>query len=220
MAPLSCIIISILTFLILMNLMKLKIIEMQENKNQTDHAVHSVNKLLTGLFTNRESVDNAYLLLHEKGYTNDEINIIMSDETRAKYFPHDTDENSIGDKVLEGAGKGAAIGGTIGTITGIVAALATSFVIPGLGILIAGPIAAALAGAGTGIVTGGIIGSLMGAEISEEQAKLYTSEVKNGHILLAIHPKNEDDATYFEKSWRVNRDEGLYKQNIHDETTG
>src|SRR6187431_3084556 len=136
--------------------------------------------VVTGMFPDRESAENAFHSLEERGYTKDHINLIMSDDTRKKYFSSDPADTEIGTKAAEGAGKGAAIGGTIGAIAGAIAAIGTSLIIPGLGILIAGPIAAGLAGAGAGGFTGGLVGALVGSGIPEARAKLYDEGVKKG----------------------------------------
>lgn len=163
--------------------------------------------LVTGMFRDRASTESAYNTLRERGYTTDDINLVMSDETRKKHFADDDKETDLGTKAAEGAGKGSAIGGTIGAIAGVVAAIGTSVVIPGLGLIIAGPIAAGLAGAGAGGFTGGIIGALIGSGIPEDRAKVYESGIKNGHIVMGVHPRNEEDAKFFESDWRTNNAE-------------
>lgn len=162
--------------------------------------------MLTGMFHDRESAERAYNSLHERGYTKDEINLIMSDDTRKKHFAVGK-ETEIGTKAAEGAGKGSAIGGSIGAVAGVVLALGTSLVIPGLGLIVAGPIAAGLAGAGAGGITGGIVGALIGSGIPEERAKLYESGIKKGGIVVGVHPRNDEDEKYFENDWRSNRAE-------------
>jgi len=127
-----------------------------------------------------------------------------------KYFPDDKNVE-IGTKTAEGAGKGSAIGGTIGAIAGAIAAVGTSLVIPGLGIIIAGPIAAGLAGAGAGGITGGLIGALVGSGIPEARAKLYEAGIKQGRIVMGVRPRNEEDAKYFEEKWRENKAEEIYR---------
>jgi hypothetical protein len=122
-------------------------------------------------------------------------------------------ETELGTKAAEGAGKGSAIGGTVGAVAGIIAAIGTSLVIPGLGLIIAGPIAAGLAGAGAGGIAGGIIGALVGSGIPEERAKLYESGVKKGNIVMGVKPRNDEDAKYFEEKWRANRGEEIYSGN-------
>jgi hypothetical protein len=166
------------------------------------------SKMLTGMFRDRESTENAYRSLQDRGYTKDEINVIMSDDTRKKYFSKG--ETEIGNKAMEGAGAGSAIGGAIGAAVGIVAAIGTSLVIPGLGLVIAGPLAAGIAGAGAGGVTGGLIGALVGSGMTEERARLYESGVKEGKIVMGVHPRNEDDAKYFQSDWNTRKAENIH----------
>lgn len=183
---------------------------MKDNENQNAENSNEDRGFLTGMFRDRESTENAYNTLHERGYTKDDINLVMSDETRKKHFSGEVKETEIGTKAAEGAGKGSAIGSTVGAIAGVIAAIGTSLVIPGLGIVIAGPIAAGLAGAGAGGITGGMIGALVGAGIPEARAKLYESGIKNGSIVIGVKPRNDDDAKYFEEKWRTNKGEEIY----------
>ncbi|HZS06340.1 MAG TPA: CsbD family protein [Blastocatellia bacterium] len=165
---------------------------------------------VTGTFRDRESAERAYGSLTSRGYSKDDVNLMMSDETRKKYFSDDAD-TGLGSKAMEGAGTGGAIGGTIGAILASLAAVGTSLAIPGLGIVIAGPIAAALAGAGAGGLTGGIIGALVGAGIPEDRAKLYDQDIRNGGIVMGVNPRTAEDAEYFEREWKSNRGENIYR---------
>src|SRR5689334_2039491 len=81
--------------------------------------------ILTGMFRDRESTEGAYQSLRDRGYSDDEINVLMSDETRNKYYS-DGDSALEGNKALEGTGAGAAIGGTLGAIIGGIAAIGTN----------------------------------------------------------------------------------------------
>lgn len=183
---------------------------MEKNQNQMEKNMTSDRGMLTGMFKDRESTEHAYNTLHERGYSKDDINLVMSDETRKKHFSGDVKETEIGTKAAEGAGKGSAIGSTVGAIAGVIAAIGTSLVIPGLGLVIAGPIAAGLAGAGAGGITGGIIGALVGSGIPEERAKLYESGIKNGNIVMGVYPRNDEDSKYFENNWRTNQGEEIH----------
>jgi hypothetical protein len=138
------------------------------------------------------------------------LNLLMSDETRKKYFDDDV-KSDLGGKAMKGAGAGGAIGGALGAILAGLAAVGTSIPIPGLGIIIAGPIAAALAGAGAGSLTGGVIGALVGAGIPENRAKLYEEDIRNGGIVMGVNPRSEDDAKYFEQEWKNSKGENIYR---------
>jgi hypothetical protein len=172
---------------------------------RNDEGRTSTGRMLTGMFSDRESAERAYNDLHDRGYTNDEIDLIMSDETRKKKFSDGVEETEIGTKAAEGAGKGSAIGGTVGAIAGVIAALGTSLVIPGLGLVVAGPLAAGLAGAGAGGLTGGIIGALVGSGIPEARAKLYEKGIKKGNIVLGVRPRSDQDADQLRRHWTENK---------------
>ena len=181
----------------------------QTHTKETTTTTHG--PIVTGMFTDRESTERAYNTVHEKGYTTDDVNLVMSDDTRKKHFSNEVVQTELGNKAVEGLGTGSAIGGTVGAIAGAIAAIGTSIVVPGLGLVVAGPIAAAIAGAGAGGITGGLVGSLIGAGIPEEHAKVYESGVKKGNIVMSVHPRNEDDAKYFEKTWRENKATDVYR---------
>lgn len=168
------------------------------------------NRMVTGLFRDRESAERAYGSLSERGYGKDDVNLMMSDDTRNKYFADD-DDSELGTKAWEGAGKGAAIGGGVGATLAAIAAIGTTLALPGLGLLIAGPIAAGLAGAGAGAATGGLVGALIGHGIPEEQARHYDKGLREGGIVMGVQPRNDEDADYFEKNWRENRGESVYR---------
>ena len=160
--------------------------------------------MLTGMFRDRENTENAYRSLKERGYTDDDINVLMSEDTRNRYWGDNADESELGNKALEGTGACGAIGGTLGAILGGVAAIGTNLVIPGLGLVVAGPIAAALAGAGAGALTGGLAGALIGWGIPEERAKFYEGGIREGGTVLGVRPRTDEDADYFENEWRDN----------------
>ena len=58
---------------------------------------------LSGSFKDRKSAERAYNSLKEKGYTNKEIDIMMSDATLAKFFKKN-EEEGLGSKIKEGVG--------------------------------------------------------------------------------------------------------------------
>jgi hypothetical protein len=167
---------------------------------------------VTGTFAHRDSAERAYNLMLSRGYSEREINLMMSDETRERYFSDEkATDSELSNKALESAGVGGAIGVTAGAILASVVAIGTSIAIPGLGLFIAGPIAVALAGAGAGGLTGGIIGALIGWGIPEERAKLYESDLKSGGIVLGVIPHNDDDAAYFEGEWKSYNGRNIYR---------
>lgn len=168
-------------------------------------------KFVTGMFTDRDSAERAYTSMHGRGYTQDDVHVMMSDKARDAHFGTTTVKTELGNKALEGAGTGSAIGTTLGAIAGAVAAIGTNLILPGLGLVIAGPLAAGLAGAGAGAATGGIIGALVGAGIPEERAKIYEDGVKKGNIVLGVHARNDEDADYFANEWNTYNGQEIHR---------
>lgn len=168
------------------------------------------NRILTGMFRDRDSAERAYNSAISRGYSKEDVNLMMSDQTRDTYFA-DGDDSAMGSKALEGAGTGSAIGGTLGAILAGIAAIGTSVLLPGLGLVVAGPLAAALAGAGAGGLTGGLIGALVGSGIPEEHAAKYKDGIENGGIVMGLTPRNNEDADYFENEFRTHKAENIYR---------
>ncbi len=163
----------------------------------------SNGQLVTGLFPNRESAEAAFGVASNRGYSKDDVNVVMSDETRKRHFSGTTagKETELGTKAAEGAGIGGAIGGTLGAIAAAIAAVGTTIALPGLGLVIAGPLAAAIAGAGAGAAGGGLVGALVGWSMPEERVKHYEEGLKQGGILMGVHAKNPEDAAHIESQW-------------------
>lgn len=158
--------------------------------------------LVTGLFPDRDSAEQAYQDLSTRGYGRDDVNLVMTDETRKRYFSGDESvKTDLHTKAAEGAGIGAGIGGTLGAIAAAIAAVGTSIALPGLGLVIAGPLAAALVGAGAGGAAGGLLGALIGWGIPEETVEHYEQGIKNGGILMGVKPKTEEDRQHFTTRW-------------------
>ncbi len=167
--------------------------------------------LMTGLFPDRQSAEHAYGSLSERGYDKDDVNVVMSEDTRKQHFGADGQTTELGTKAAEGAGVGGAIGGTVGAVLAAITAVGTTIALPGLGLVIAGPLAAAIAGAGAGAATGGIVGALIGWNMPEERVKRYDEGIRKGGILMGVRPRNDDDATHFETKWKANGGQDVYR---------
>jgi hypothetical protein len=197
---------------------------------------------ITGVFLTKDNAEQAYDSLIRRGYSPEEITVLMSDKTRDRYFGDADDRDSLshrdtdydqadatervsqrdtdydkdrttktlGNKSMEKAGVGSAIGGTLGAIVGAIAAIGTSVALPGLGLIVAGPIVAALTGAGAGGLTGGLIGGLVGAGIPKEKAEVYEKSIKEGGIVVGVTPKSYEDRTTITDEWRTYRGEEIY----------
>lgn len=169
------------------------------------------NRLVTGLFPDRASAEAAYNSASQRGYSADDVNVVMSDETRQRHFMQPGAETELGNKAAEGAGIGGAIGGTLGAVAAAIAAIGTSIAIPGLGLVVAGPLAAAIAGAGAGAASGGLIGALVGWNMPEERVKQYEEGIKKGGILMGLRAKTDEDAEHFQRHWSEAKGQHVYR---------
>ncbi len=175
---------------------------------------------VVGLFKTKDAAECAYDALDKRGYDKDATDVMMSDQTRDKYYSgaHAAD-TELGSKAAEGTGVGAAVGGTIGAVIAAVAAIGTSVVLPGLGLIVAGPVLAALAGGGIGGLTGGLVGALVGSGIPEEHAEVYETGIKSGGIVLRAYPKNAEDAAFIESKWKACGGEQIFSNAAQQTTT-
>lgn len=150
-----------------------------------DYAKHG--GLVLGSFSNVADAEAAVRRLMDAGFGSDDISIIARDEGRAQQVADDT-----GADVGKGAGIGALTGGVLGALGGLLVG-ATALTIPGIGIVLAGPLAAILGGAGIGAVGGGLIGALTAAGVSEDEAKHYEGRLKAGDIVVAVAAGARED---------------------------
>ena len=156
--------------------------------------------LYTGTFRDRDALDRTVADFRERGYTDDDFHVVMSDETRERYHADGDAEIAEGSKALEGAGAGAATGGTLGGIIGAIAGIGGAVIVPGIG-AVAGPLAGALAGAGAGGAAGSLVGALVGAGIPEDRAAMYESDVKDGGMVFGVHPRSDDDRDFIQSRY-------------------
>ena len=165
----------------------------------TDTAVEP--SALTALFNNRDDADSAYEWLLKNGYNSSDVHPLMSEETRQKYhYAEATEPETTGEDAVVGLETGAAVGGGLGATLGIVAAAGAAVIIPGMGLAVAGPLAASLAGAG-GLV-GGALGALYGSSVPEEETHELEQKIRKGGILISVRPLSDEDAELIESAWR------------------
>ena len=167
--------------------------------------------IVSAIFRDSDDAESAYRETRDHGYEQDEITVLMSEQARDEYFPTEDVVVERERKALKGTGAGGAIGAAVGALAGAVAAIGTTILIPGLGLVVAGPLAAAIAGAGAGGVTGGVIGALVGAGMSEERASVYRTAIEEGGIVMTVTPRSEEDARWLAESWEECGAEEVYR---------
>lgn len=145
------------------------------------HDKHDYEQI-SGLFNSYQDFSQLVEALNLRGYKEEDISVLMSEHTRNQYFT--PQENT---KAPEGATVGGISGGIIGAILGGLT-LVGNIILPGSGLLVAGPLVGALTAGAVGVAAGGLIGSLVGAGIPEHEAKFFEDALKQeGHILVVAH---------------------------------
>lgn len=142
-------------------------------------------EILAGIFTNEESATKALNDLKKSGYSTDEINVVMSKDTKTKYLG----KRKTFDRKQRG----------------LLNAWTTKAELAGFG-----PMLSALDGLGHMSEKAGIRAALICAGIPAEQAGRCNEGLKNGKILLTINPKNEHDFDYISYKWNKYRAEEVY----------
>jgi hypothetical protein len=156
-----------------------------------------MSKFISGLFPDRVEAERAVDALEDLGYAQNDISVIMNENTRERDFrsgalaaeAHDT-------HVAANVGIGASFGGTLGAIIAGVTATGAIVATGGLAVpFIAGPIAAMLAGAGAGGLAGGLVGMLTAIGVPENHVTEYESELNRGGIVVGVNARPGDEAT-------------------------
>jgi hypothetical protein len=160
--------------------------------------------MVTGLFGDSHSVERAYQVVAERGYDMGDVNVVMSDDTRKRYFSDERPVNTdLGQKSAEGGELGGPTGGRIGILIPILAAVSAAVALPGLGLIAAGPIAVAVTGAGAAGLAAGLIGALGDWGIPEERVRQYEAGIHDGGILVGVKARSDEDARDIEQRWKA-----------------
>jgi hypothetical protein len=163
------------------------------------------------VFRDRATAEQAFDTLRSWGYSDREINVLMSDQTRNSFYPARAQaRHEAGTMATEGMGVGGAIGTAVGASLAAILAIGSTLVVPGLGLVVAGPIAAALAGGGAGAVTGGVVGALVGWGITEPNARAYEDALRNGGVVIGVQARDGKDASRVEKVFKDLKAENVY----------
>lgn len=158
-----------------------------------------MNRKVTGIFSSYFEADQALTQLFNEGFAQNDISVIMSETTRDRFLADTKDtKTEKRAEIAENTVDGASIGGVLGALIGGLTA-ATGFLIPGIGVLVAGPAIAALAGAGAGVSIGSVAGAFSETDYSEDDARRYENEIKQGKAVLVVHAKSDEQVSTAKK---------------------
>lgn len=170
----------------------------------------TINSRVTGIFLTIADADGAYEALLNKGYTRENISVVMSDVTHKGHFLKVEDESVETSHTLEDAGRGALLGGTAGAIVSAIAAIGSNLALPGFGLILMGPLLAGLTGAAAGSIAGGTIGAIIGAGYPDEHKEYYETSIQEGGVMISVSPKNALDKVEITEAFEKNNGQRIY----------
>lgn len=135
-----------------------------------------MSQVVIALFKDSTTAGDAIAELKNKGYTKD-ISVLAKDDKA-----HELSEHDVKQDVSDTAGIGAAVGAAAGAIWAGLSAVA----LPGLGLLVGGPLAALITGALAGAATGGLVGALVDLGLPEDLARDYENRLKRGEVAVGV----------------------------------
>ena len=136
-----------------------------------------------GVFNTVDSARKAVLGLLAAGFTQEQITVVCSNETKEQYFSEFDHQQPAGTHTATAAITGGTIGAVLGGLTVIAAAVATG----GVALWAAGPITAWAGG-----VAGGLVGAMMSRGVEKELANFYQQAVVSGQILVAAEDEGPE----------------------------
>jgi uncharacterized membrane protein len=134
-----------------------------------------MSDIVLALFPDSEKAGAAVAELKQQGYTKD-ISVLGRDE---KADVKSTD-------VKQDVKDTAAIGAGIGAVAGALWAGFSAVALPGIGLLVGGPLAALLTGGAAGAVAGGLVGALVDLGVPEDVARDYESRLNRGEVAVGV----------------------------------
>jgi len=184
--------------------------------NLTGKGISTMVKIrpVTAAFSDLDAAEHAYAYLMSKGYNHDEVSVVMSEEARTRLGKNSAIVSSHNESEVphpsDKVAGGMAASSAVGALSGLVAAAGISMIVPGLGLIVLGPLAGL--GAGLGGALGAIFGIPFGVtaerenEDSAEKAEVdYESHLRQGRVLLSVEPRTAEDREKIEMEWdRIN----------------
>jgi hypothetical protein len=168
--------------------------------------------LVTALFKDGPGVERAYQAALARGYAKDEINLVLSEETRRRHFNIDQGNvdqvsSELAEKAAQATEKkrsaakelGGPTGGTAATLAPALAAAGAAALLPGL--IILGPVGIALTAAAAVGITGGLVGALTNWGIPKGRVEQYEQSIRDGNILIGVNARSPEDARQLQQDW-------------------
>jgi hypothetical protein len=168
---------------------------------------------VTGIFPSIGDADRVYEYLLGKGYTREDVTVVMTDQTHQGHFESTSGEQREhveSTHALDDAGRGALLGGTAGAIVSAIAVVGSNLALPGFGLVLMGPLLAALTGAAAGSIAGGTIGAIIGSGYPKEHADYYENAIKDGGVMISVSPRDNTDKAQIIETFKACNGQSIY----------
>ncbi|MCE7042453.1 hypothetical protein [Dyadobacter sp. CY312] len=158
------------------------------NKGFSSKSVGTVS----GVFFTKKDADNAYHNLIQMGHTEDDISVLMSDETLSKNQVY-TDE-PVDESALSKAAN---------AFTGFIISITSMISLPGVGIAISNTLQRKMPAEAVSAVTGKQ-DVMRGSGIPEQHFDSYDSGMREGGIIISVDPRNGKEKKSIIQNFRLN----------------
>ena len=145
---------------------------------------------VVGVFEDKTHANKAITELHEAGFNQSQIGVVMQHAEGAGNTPATEHDSHAGSGALTGALTGLGLGALagLGVLAGVIPVVGPAIAAGTLGVVLSN------AAAGAGIA--GLVGALVGAGIPEHEAKYYQGELEAGRAIVTVSASGRaDEAT-------------------------
>ena len=136
---------------------------------------------VVGVFEDKTHANKAITELHQAGFTQSQIGVLMQHAEGAGNIPATEQDSHAASGALTGALTGLGLGALagLGVLAGVIPVVGPAIAAGTLGVILSN------AAAGAGIV--GLVGALVGSGIPEHEAKYYQGELEAGRSVVTVN---------------------------------
>ena len=142
---------------------------------------------VVGVFEDKTHANKAITELHEAGFNQSQIGVVMQHAEGAGNTPATEHDSHAGSGALTGALTGLGLGALagLGVLAGVIPVVGPAIAAGTLGVILSN------AAAGAGVV--GLVGALVGSGIPENEAKYYQGELESGRSIITVNAAGRND---------------------------
>jgi hypothetical protein len=159
---------------------------------------------VSAVFFTKDDVEKVYQGLLRLGHTEDNISLLMSDETLNKHANPPNNSN-VSDPDTRDAPQDEPKAGVKEMIASAIISFTSMISLPGLGI----SISRKLTGSSPDTAIERSIGSIIATKIPGEHCETYETGLKEGGIIISVDPKNRAERDAIIREFRSNNGQDI-----------